>query len=187
MKPHYIDVTVPVFPGMRTWLGDPPVAFHEGPITGIEFGAHTGTHVDAPRHYVAGGRTVEQLDLDDLCGPCQVLDVSGMNSAAIALALEGCGQRRVLLKQAGGAVLGAEAAAAARRKGIRLIGTESMSIEAADGDGSIHRSLLEDGIVVLESLTLSLVQPGDYDLFALPLPLVGLDGAPCRAVLRFLA
>ena len=99
-------------------------------------------------------------------------------------------QPRILLKGAGdggGATLDFQTAAIVCRKGVRLVGTESMSIEASDGDGSIHKALLENGIVILETLDLSGVQPGEYDLFALPMRLVGLDGAPCRAVLRFLA
>ena len=190
MKSRYIDITVPVFPGMQTWPGDPRVQFSEGPVARIEFGAHTGTHVDAPKHYLPHGRSVEQLDLNALCGPCEVLDVSGMDCDAMSLALERCHRPRVLLKRAGGsdgATLSPEAAAIVSGKGICLIGTESMSIEALDGDGSIHKSLLEHGIVILETVTLRYVEPGDYDLFALPLPLVGLDGAPCRAVLRTLA
>ncbi len=190
MRPRYIDITVPVYPGMRTWPGDPEVRFREGTIVGVELGAHTGTHVDAPRHYLVEGPTVEQLALDDLCGPCEVLDVSGADHSGVALALEYCRQPRILLKGAGdggGVTLDCQTAAIVCRKGVRLVGTESMSIEASDGDGSIHKALLENGIVILETLDLSGVQPGEYDLFALPMRLVGLDGAPCRAVLRFLA
>ena len=69
MRPRYIDITVPVYPGMRTWPGDPEDRYREGTIVGVELGAHTGTHVDAPRHYLVEGPTVEQLALDDLCGP----------------------------------------------------------------------------------------------------------------------
>ena len=182
-----IDITFPICPRMQVWPGDPEIRFHPGAVVRVELGAHTGTHVDAPRHYVEDGATVDQLDLADLCGPCRVLDVAGMDRVQLREAFEECrrdGVGRVLLKAEGGATLDLEGAHAAKRAGLRLVGPESMSIEEASGDGSVHRTLLEAGILILERLRLDFAAPGDYMLWALPIPLAGLDGAPCRVVLQ---
>jgi arylformamidase len=162
------DVSVPVRSGMPVYPGDPEVRLErvsDSPaISRLDFGVHTGTHVDAPLHFIEGGAGTEALALDVLVGPCEVVEESGA-------------AERVLIKEA--EALGAAAAQALVDEGVRLVGVDGMSV----GDEEAHRVLLDAGVVVVEGLDLSGVQPGSYELYCLPLKLVGSDGAPARAIL----
>jgi arylformamidase len=199
--PRIHDVTVPLRPGMVTYPGDPPVVVERVAsmaagdaynLSRLELGAHTGTHVDAPLHFVDGGAGVDALLLDALIGPAQVLAWDGDGDVG-SVALDGlaAGVERVLFKtrnsglwalkefaeeHVGVAVETAERLVAA---GVRLVGIDYLSV----GGHETHRVLLGAGAVVLEGLDLREVEPGRYTLVCLPLRLVGADGAPARAVL----
>ncbi len=165
----------------------------------LSMGSHTGTHVDAPAHFIEGGATVESLPLDSLIGPALVAEV-GCERLIGRRDLEPLllgGQSRLLLKTrnsalwaAGGfsrdfVALDLEGARYLTERGLRLIGIDYLSIEAFHSpDHPVHRHLLGAGVVILEGLDLSRVAPGVYELVCLPLPVRGIDGAPCRAVLR---
>lgn len=165
----------------------------------LSMGSHTGTHVDAPAHFIEGGATVESLPLDSLIGPALVAEV-GCERLIGRRDLEPLllgGQSRLLLKTrnsalwaAGGfsrdfVALDLEGARYLTERGLRLIGIDYLSIEAFHSPGHpVHRHLLGAGVVILEGLDLSRVAPGVYELVCLPLPVRGIDGAPCRAVLR---
>jgi arylformamidase len=162
------DISVPVRSGMPVYPGDPEVLLERvsdyPAVSRLDFGVHTGTHVDAPVHFIEGGAGAEQLSLDVLVGPCEVVDGSGV-------------AERVLVKNAprfdrAGALKLVDA-------GVRLVGVDDQSV----GDYDAHNVLLGAGIVVVEGLELSAVEPGEYQLFCLPLKLVGSDGAPARAIL----
>jgi arylformamidase len=165
----------------------------------LSMGSHTGTHVDAPAHFIEGGATVEALPLDVLIGPALVAEVKSERligrSDLEPLPLDG--QSRLLLKTrnselwaAGGfsrdfVALDLEGARYLTERGLRLIGIDYLSVEAFHSPGHpVHRHLLGAGVVILEGLDLSRVAPGVYELVCLPLPVRGIDGAPCRAVLR---
>src|SRR5919204_984962 len=186
-----IDVSVPVRPGMATYPGDPEVRLErvssiaEGEIANIsrlDFGVHTGTHVDAPVHFVDGAAGAEALPLDALVGPCIVVD--GLEPAAVP-----AGSERVLFKTPNGRLwerddfaddfvkLDGEGAQALVAGGVRLVGIDYLSI----GDEEAHQVLLEAGIVAVEGLDLRRVEPGKYLLVCAPLKLVGSDGAGSRA------
>ena len=188
-----IDVSVPVRPGMVTYPGDPEVRLErvssiaEGEIANIsrlDFGVHTGTHVDAPVHFVDGAAGAETLPLDVLVGPCVVVD--GPEPAAVP-----AGSERVLFKTPNGRLwerddfaddfvkLDGEGAQALVAGGVRLVGIDYLSI----GDEEAHQVLLEAGIVAVEGLDLRRVEPGKYLLVCAPLKLVGSDGAPARVLL----
>ena len=188
-----IDVSVPVRPGMVTYPGDPEVRLErvssiaEGEIANIsrlDFGVHTGTHVDAPVHFVDGAAGAETLPLDVLVGPCVVVD--GLEPAAVP-----AGSERVLFKTPNGRLwerddfaddfvkLDGEGAQALVAGGVRLVGIDYLSI----GDEEAHQVLLEAGIVAVEGLDLRRVEPGKYLLVCAPLKLVGSDGAPARVLL----
>jgi arylformamidase len=188
-----IDVSVPVRPGMITYPGDPEVRLErvssiaDGDVVNLsrlDLGVHSGTHVDAPLHFLDGGASVETLPLDVLVGPCVV--VEGLDPAAVP-----AGAERVLFKTPNGRLwerdefsedfvaLDAEAARALVAAGVRLVGIDYLSI----GDEEAHRILLGAGIVAVEGLDLREVEPGDYRLVCAPLKLVGAEGAPARVLL----
>jgi arylformamidase len=163
-------------------------------VTEMALGSHTGTHIDAPSHYVRGGRTVDRVPPGVLMGPARVLDCSDVDGAVDAERFADClsGTRTLLLKtwfsgrqrfEPGYPALSLEAAGLIADAGITCLGTDTPSIEAYDGDGSVHRRLLESDMVILELLDLAAVPEGDYYLVALPLRLKGADGSPVRAVL----
>jgi arylformamidase len=165
----------------------------------LSMGSHTGTHVDAPAHFIEGGATVEALPLDSLIGPALVAEV-GCERLIGRCDLEPLpldGQSRLLLKTRNSALWAAgdfsrdfvaldlEGARYLTERGLRLIGIDYLSIEAFHSPGHpVHRHFLGAGVVILEGLDLGRVAPGVYELVCLPLPVRGIDGAPCRAVLR---
>ena len=188
-----IDVSVPVRPGMITYPGDPEVRLDRvssiadgdaANLSRLDLGVHSGTHVDAPLHFVDGGASVETLPLDVLVGPCVV--VEGLDAAAVP-----AGAERVLFKTRNSRLwereefaedfvaLDAEAARALVAGGVRLVGIDYLSI----GDEEAHRILLGAGVVVVEGLDLREVEPGEYRLVCAPLKLVGAEGAPARVLL----
>jgi arylformamidase len=162
------DVSVPVRSGMPVYPGDPEVRLERvsssPTVSRLDFGVHSGTHVDAPVHFIEDGAGTEQLPLDVLVGPCEVVAEEGV-------------AERVLIK--GAPKLDGAAAQALVDQEVRLVGVDGMSV----GDEDAHRVLLGAGVVVVEGLDLSTVEPGSYELYCLPLKLVGSDGAPARAIL----
>jgi arylformamidase len=188
-----IDVSVPVHPRMVTYPGDPEVRFERvssiaggaaANVSRLDFGVHSGTHVDAPVHFVDGAAGADALPLDVLVGPCVVVD--GLDVAAVP-----GGAERVLFKTANGRLwdldefsedyvkLDGAAARALVERGVRLVGIDYLSI----GDEEVHHVLLEAGVVCVEGLDLRAVEPGGYRLVCAPLKLVGSDGAPARVLL----
>lgn len=163
-------------------------------ISELRMSSHSGTHIDAPIHYLKTGATVDELPLSHLIGPCRVLDVSGAGPFIDAADLEGRinGCRRILLRTRFSQCsvfredypsLTPGAAHYLISHGSLCVGIDSFSIERFDCDGSVHRDLLSSGCLIIELLDLSRVPEGDYTLVALPLKLSGIDGAPARVVL----
>ena len=188
-----IDVSVPVRPGMITYPGDPEVRLERvssiadgdlANLSRLDLGVHSGTHVDAPLHFVEGGASVETLPLDVLVGPCVVVD--GLDAAAVPR-----GAERVLFKTRNSRLwerdefsedfvaLDGEAARALVERGVRLVGIDYLSI----GDEEAHQALLGAGVVAIEGLDLREVDPGEYRLVCAPLKLEGAEGAPARVLL----
>jgi arylformamidase len=197
-----LDVSVPVRPGMITYPGDPVVRMERVSsiaagavcnLTRLDFGTHSGTHVDAPVHFVDGGAAAESLPLDVLVGPARVLDFTGFEDTFIGasdLAGHELGER-IRRKTRNSklwersrfdesfASLDGDAARALIKAGVRLVGIDYLSI----GDGVAHEVLLEAGVVAIEGLDLRQAEPGEYQLVCAPLKLVGSDGAPARVLL----
>ncbi|MBQ3708323.1 MAG: cyclase family protein [Clostridia bacterium] len=148
-------------------------------ITELEMNAHNGTHVDAPRHFVKDGTPIEALDLTTLVGPCTVAAFDGPISREEILAHRGC----VRLIAKGKCRLTEESARTLSECGVKLFGLEAQSIAGDDPPLAVHVEVLSHGIIALEGLVLSAVEPGDYFLFSAPLKLAGSDGSPCRALL----
>lgn len=152
-------------------------------LSGFYAGCHSATHVDAPLHFVADGKSIDQINLDAFTGPCTVVEAQGIITGAdIDRVLPGS-EKMILFKGDGRAFLSASAAFALSDAGIRLVGTDAQSIETDDDTFPAHRQLLGAGIPILEGIDLSRVEPGRYRLMALPLFLGGAEASPVRAIL----
>jgi len=194
-----IDITRPLSGATVSFPGDPPPSFSQRDagrylISDLHMNSHSGTHIDAPVHYLKTGDTIDTVPLDHLIGPCRVLDMTGAGSAITAADLKGRlgDAKRILLKTMFSGEdrfredyphLTLDAAELLRANGTLCVGIDSFSIEAFVCDGSVHRELLGHGCIIIELLDLSGVREGAFDMAALPLRLAGLDGAPARVVL----
>ena len=197
MKIH--DVSRPLFSGDIVYPGDLPPSFRQVErglylISEIHLSSHAGTHIDAPVHYLKTGMTVDEIPLSTLIGQCRVLDVREEGSCITAahIGKAGAGTDRLLLKTEFSGKkefypdyphLAYDAAKLLTAQGVKCVGIDSPSIEACQCDGSVHRELLNHRCIIIELLDLSAVNEGDYRMFALPLRLAKVDGAPARVVL----
>lgn len=195
---RYIDATRALSPGVVVYPGDavPSVDKHERDgylVSDIGLSSHSGTHIDAPDHFLFDGRTVDRLPLDLLIGPCRVIETTATVIGPDELRGRVEGASRLLIRTwfsrrtrfvAPFPALTPTGAAYLAGEGVRLVGTDAPSIEADGSDGEVHRTLLRPGGAVIELLDLSGVAPGEYHLIALPLRLQGGDGAPARVVLE---
>lgn len=202
------DISVPIRPGMIVYDGDPDVYVERvktiaggasANVSRIDFGVHTGTHVDAPGHFIDGAAGVETLPLDALIGPAFVVDATGISGNIDAATLTGLeipvDATRLIFKTTNSALwdldrfsadfyaLTDDAAKALVARGVRLVGIDYLSIGPKGNGVATHVALLEAGVVIVEGLDLRNVEPGSYQLACLPLKIVGSDGAPARAVL----
>jgi len=194
---------------MPTWPSDPGVKIRlamsmargDGVnVSALAMGAHTGTHFDAPFHFVQSGKTVDQLDPEALIGSCRVFEIPTEDEIDVThlrgLPLKGV--TRALFKTANSKLwatrddfyehfvyLTPMAAKFLVSMGIKLVGVDYLSVEGYHAQGApAHLALLGAGVIILEGLNLADVPAGDYELIALPLKIVGADGAPARAILR---
>lgn len=209
------DVTVPLSATTPTYPGDPKIEIKEwatlakgdaANISVLHMGAHSGTHVDAPVHFIAGAPNVASLPLSALIGVAEVIEVPPetlvIDEPFVSTNCHGPSER-VLFKTRNSEFWGRpqdgfrvdytyiDPGAAARlvSLGKKLIGIDYLSIEAfQSADFATHVELLSNGVVILEGLDLRAVPAGTYELLCLPLKIAGGsgDGAPARAVLRSL-
>ncbi|HUR99423.1 MAG TPA: cyclase family protein [Pyrinomonadaceae bacterium] len=205
------DVTVAVSENVPIYEGDPPVAIasvksisggDNANVSHLCLGAHTGTHVDAPNHFIDGTRRVEDLEMDKLVGNCRVIEVGADVVAIEPSHLQDItGAERILFKTRNSAFwnepekgfrtdftyISPEAAGVLADSGVKLIGIDYLSVEKfGSSDFATHITLLKREVVILEGLDLREVPAGDYEIFCLPLKYVGGtgDGAPARTILR---
>jgi len=204
------DVTLPISPGMPVWPGDPAVVLekvssmdagaHDN-VSRLACGVHTGTHVDAPHHFLNDHRTVESLALDILVGPAQVVqlpdEVKLVNADVLEKVALTAGTERLLLKTSNSHLwergentffkdfvgISEDGADWLVRYGIKLVGIDYLSVAPYHQSIPTHRALLTAGIIIVEGMDLSAIPPGSYTLYCLPLKLVGSDGAPARVIL----
>ncbi len=164
----------------------------------VNMSVHSGTHIDAPFHFVEQGTTIDQLPLERFIGPALVYSVETeryiTKEHVAGIRLEGV--TRVLFKTRNSRLLhqreydpdfvafSVEAAQALVEQGVELVGLDYLSVAHADEQVPVHRAFLDHGVILLEGIDLSEVAPGRYELMCLPIPLMDSDGAPCRAVLR---
>jgi arylformamidase len=193
------DISVPIRPGMITYPGDPEVhmervvSIEHGDVanlTRLDFGVHTGTHVDAPLHFIDQGAGVDALPLEVFLGPCEVVDATAADGE---IGPEHVPDHvdRVLFKTRNSELwqqdtfeeafvrIGLAAAQRLVENGLRVVGVDYLSV----GDPATHETLLGAGVAAIEGLDLRGIQPGPYSLACLPLRIVDSDGAPARAVL----
>lgn len=206
---HIYDISLTISPHLPIWPGDPALVLErvekmeEGShvnVTRLSLSAHTGTHVDAPYHFIADGKSVEHLHLEQLTGRVYVLhlpEVDIITAAALQAANIPPRTRRILFKTRNSAAwarqeavfqtdfvaLSADGAEFLVQRGIKLVGVDYLSIAPYGDSIPTHQTLLKAGVVILEGLDLSAVAPGRYTLYCLPLKLAGSDGAPARAIL----
>ena len=164
---EWIDISTPLVEGMEVYPGDPPVEIR---LSRLAMHPHTGTHIDAPLHFIPGGASVEAMPFSAMMGPCIVCKLTELVRG-----------ERILLKNARSGI-GREAARRLVSKHVRVVGVDSLSV----GDGDVHKILLGAGIWIIEGLRLAHVPAGRYELICLPLLIPGADGAPARAALRAL-
>ena len=204
------DVSLPISRDMPVWPGDPAVVLEKvssmdagahANVSRLACGVHTGTHVDAPHHFMNDGRTVESLSLEVLVGPALLVQipeqVKVVNADALEKAAIPSGTERLLLKTrnshlwecaeseffSGFVGISADGAKWLVQHNIRLIGIDYLSIAPYKQSVPTHRVLLEAGVIIVEGMDLSAISPGAYTLYCLPLKLVGSDGAPARVIL----
>jgi len=203
------DISEPIEPATAPFPGDTPfsqewVMRQENGescnVSTITMSVHVGTHTDSPLHFDIAGADMASVDLQRYIGRCRVIDVEGVGNPPLvpAAALTPAvlaGAERILFRtrsshdhrvfEPGFTAVGFDAAKALVAAGIRLVGIDTPSMDHAESkslDG--HHALYEGGIAILENLDLSQVPPGDYELIALPLRIVGGDSSPVRAILR---
>lgn len=206
------DISAPLRPELVTWPGvverferQEVASFDAGDamcVSHLRLGAHAGTHVDAPRHFLPGAGGIETVPVSALIGPAHVVEVPPGTSTITADLLQAAlpsDATRVLARTTNSGWSRADvpftesyvaydtsAAAWCVQHGVELLGIDYLSVEPFDADARdypVHRTLLAAGVVVLESLDLAGVAAGAYELVALPLLIPGSDGAPTRAVL----
>jgi arylformamidase len=208
--PIYYDISLPISPVMPVWPGDPSIRIQqisslvdggELNMSRLEMGTHTLTHVDAPRHIKERGLAVDRLPLDLLIGPAVVVEPRYEGNLITATDLGELGIRgteRLLIKtrnsdlwmggpyefEADYVSLSRDAGPWLLSKGIKLVGIDYLSVDPFDSEElEVHRTLLENEVVILEGLNLSQVPEGRYQLICLPLRVRDGDGAPARVVL----
>jgi arylformamidase len=203
------DVSVPIANGMPVWPSDPPLQLtsqghlsrdktHTVQVTRIEMGSHTGTHIDAPFHFVEGGRRLEDISLNEMVGPAMVVQIQGVPSIQRKhlTPLNWTDVRRVLFKTDNSThwndgtfyeefvFLEPDAAEFLVQQGVRLVGIDYLSIDPYKSEKHpAHFVLLPRNVIIVEGLNLSGVEPGPYQMVALPLNLQSGDGAPARVIL----
>src|SRR3972149_9449805 len=203
------DISVLVSPDLPVWPGDPQVRIErvakieEGAnanVSRISMGVHTGTHVDAPFHFLNNGVTEEHLPLDLLTGPAYVLELTGVDvitSSELRAAGIPSGTIRLLIKtvnsgywkesgatfQTGFTGINSDGAEFLVNHGVKLIGMDYLSVAPYKQSRPTHEVLLKGSVVIVEGLHLSEIPQGHYTLYCLPLKLAGCDGAPARAIL----
>lgn len=208
----WIDATATLDPGTTpVYAGDAPMKFdflhdmRKGDaftLSAYSMGAHSGTHIDAPMHFVRDGASIEQLPLSALIGPARIIDIPDAVQAIDAAELnkhDWRGVPRVLFRTRSAlrgwmssstfhrdfAYIAPDAAKLLADAGVQLVGIDYISAEQFGAPAPLtHRTLLGKNIPIVEGLALDRISAGDYDLIVLPIKVGGHEGAPARAVLR---
>lgn len=209
MEANWIDISVPLRTGMVHWPGDPGVDIRRvqdmdrgdgNNVSHLSMGAHTGTHMDAPLHFLPSAPAIDQLPLEATVGHARVISIEDPKTITVDELVkydiaegerllfhtrnsERCWRSEEFVRDF--VYITEEAARYLAERSVRAVGVDYLSVGGFDADGPrIHRILLEAGIWIIEGLDLSAASPGDYELVCLPLKITGADGAPARAIIR---
>ncbi|MHA1731890.1 MAG: cyclase family protein [Promethearchaeota archaeon] len=205
------DISPALGEKLPVWPGDARVSanflhrFENGDrnrLSELHMGTHSGSHLDAPAHFLPEGKFIDELPLDRFMGACEVVGVDSEVEISVEDVRTGLGRdpkagEKILFKTRNSeawargptffeefVALSHGAARYLAEKGVGLVGVDYLSVEKYKSPVPVvHRTLAEAGVVNLEGLDLSRVKPGSYFLVALPLKLVGLEGSPVRAIL----
>ena len=211
MTEDWIDVSVPLRTGMVHWPDNPPVAIERmldiergdvATVSQLSMGVHTGTHMDAPRHFFRTGKGIDTMPLTAAIGRARVIEIHDPESIKPEELRPYQIQRgeRILFKTRNSArcwqtndfvedfvYISQEAARYLAAQYVQTVGVDYLSVGGFYRDGvETHHALLEAGIWIIEGLNLAHVQPGIYELICLPVKIEGSDGAPARAILRLI-
>lgn len=208
MKIH--DITLTLSPSLPIWPGDPPIEMElissintgsAANVTRLSLSVHSGTHIDAPRHFLSEGETVESLPLEILIGPAWVVpippQVSLISKEVLSQIPFPPHAQRALFKtrnsslwkqkvgefQSDFVAISEDGAHWLVEHGIRLVGVDYLSVAPYKMGTPTHQTLLRAGVVIVEGVDLSEVEAGEYELYCLPIKLAGADGAPARVIL----
>jgi arylformamidase len=203
------DISLTISPSLPTWPGDPGLVLEQfesmdkgahANVTSMSTSLHIGTHVDAPHHFLNDGRTVENLSLDVLTGPCYVVQlpdgIDAITEEVLARTEITSDMERVLFGTSNShywagqekfqedfVAITEDGAEWLVEHGIRLVGVDYLSVAPYGDSEPTHHVLLKAGVVIVEGLNLAKVMRGFYTLYCLPLKIAGADGAPARAIL----
>ncbi|MFC1988384.1 cyclase family protein [Chloroflexota bacterium] len=204
----WIDISVPLKDGMVHWPGDPPVKINRvkniaaGDLVNlsmISMSAHSGTHVDAPIHFIPRGKGIDEASIETLVGRARVIEIRDTELIKPDELTQQNIQpgERILFKTINSSrvwqsdvfvedfvFISDDAAHFLVERKVRAIGIDYLSVGSSDGGSEVHKVLLAGGVWIIEGLDLLKVTAGEYELICLPLKLVGGDGAPARAIIR---
>jgi arylformamidase len=204
----WIDVSVPIRDGMVRWPDNPPIRLSRTKdlargdhvtVSELSLGVHSGTHVDAPVHFIQTGKGIDEVPVDSLIGRARVLgirDPRAIGADELRAAEPRPGERllfRTRNSERGWiekpfledyVYLSLEGARYLTSRGVRTVGIDYLSIAGMAEGAATHRALLEADVTIVEGLDLSAASPGVYELLCLPLRIAGADGAPARVLLR---
>ena len=201
---QWLDVSVPIYTGMVFYPEDPSTEIeqltdvHKGDvctISRIKMGTHTGTHIDAPKHFLPGGDGAEKIPLDNLIGPARVIEIKdpkAVKAEELRGHKLGVGERLLFktsnserLWETSQFVPGAVGIAEDAASYLASLNTLAVGIDyLSAGSPESHRALLGAGVVIIEGLNLAGISQGHYEMLCLPLKIQGGDGAPARALLK---
>ena len=208
-----LDISIPIRPEMVVWPGDPQVQINKlssikkgdhSNLSQISMSLHTGTHIDSPKHFLENGKTIDQIPLEKLIGKVlviainenvRVIDKSVLLSHPMVTDLKK--SKKVLFRTRNASHydmkqgkfseeyvgINQSGAQFLAECNLDLIGVDYLSVASFNDTEAPHKILLDKEIVLLEGINLKEVSPGFYDLYCLPLPISGSDGAPARAIL----
>ncbi len=205
----WIDITFPISNGMTTWPGDIPVQLRRTATIGVlgsdanvstlSLSAHTGTHIDAPLHFIKGGKDITQIPVEDLIGYSKIFHITDPQQITFSELKEmPIEDGDILLFRTRNSdkmwintpfkedyvYLSTSAAKYLVKMGVRCIGVDYLSVGGMENGVDVHRILLNAGITIIEGLRMQDVVPGLYEIIAMPMKIHGADGAPARVVVR---
>ncbi|MCY4487638.1 MAG: cyclase family protein [Deltaproteobacteria bacterium] len=202
---QYYDISLKLSPASARWVTAAPFELLDrrrmqrgdhNNSSSVNMSVHSGTHMDAPFHFVPEGASIDELPLELFIGPALVHEVDAHRYITAEHVAQLPPGERVLFKTSNSELLrraaydpdfvafSVEAADALVAKGYRLVGLDYLSVAHADEQVPVHRAFLDHGLALLEGVDLTDIRPGAYELICFPVCIAGADGAPCRAVLR---